>query len=269
MALEHAQGEILAFIDDDAYPVKDWLKNAVENFKDANVAAVGGPAITPPEDSLPQAASGLVYSSVIVSGNFTYRYLPKKRKEIDDYPSCNLLVRKSVMTELGGFNTEFWPGEDTKLCLDIVKKLRKRIIYDPAAVVYHHRRPLFSAHLDQISSYALHRGYFVKRYPETSFKFAYFLPTALLCGIIGGAIASFSSGLLAKIFFLFLASYLSLAVIFGIFSLPEKISSDLKFHRKIGLIAMVSAGIVLSHLYYGFYFLVGLVSPRLKEEMSL
>ncbi|MCU0652563.1 MAG: glycosyltransferase [Candidatus Omnitrophica bacterium] len=266
MALEHAEGEILAFIDDDAYPAKDWLKNAVENFKDANVAAVGGPAITPPEDSFSQVASGIVYSSMIVSGNFTYRYLPKKRGEIDDYPSCNLLVRKSVMTELGGFNTEFWPGEDTKLCLDIVKKLKKKIIYEPTAIVYHHRRPLFSAHLDQISSYALHRGYFVKRYPETSLKLAYFLPTILLASLVGGAVIVFYSAIFANIYFTCIAFYLSLVAILGVFSIPEKISAGLTLRKKIGMMAMVSAGIVLSHLYYGFYFLFGLLSPKLKEE---
>ena len=111
----HAKGEILAFLDDDAYPVKDWLKNAVKNFSDPQVAAVGGPAVTPEEDSDLQKTSGLIYSSVLVSGNFTYRYIPGKRQEVEDYPSCNFLVRKSVMQELGGFNTNFWPGEDTKL----------------------------------------------------------------------------------------------------------------------------------------------------------
>jgi cellulose synthase/poly-beta-1,6-N-acetylglucosamine synthase-like glycosyltransferase len=34
MAINYAKGEILAFIDDDAYPEKDWLKNAIKNFVD-------------------------------------------------------------------------------------------------------------------------------------------------------------------------------------------------------------------------------------------
>ncbi len=32
LALKHARGEILAFIDDDAYPRKDWLKKAMVHF---------------------------------------------------------------------------------------------------------------------------------------------------------------------------------------------------------------------------------------------
>ncbi len=30
IAMDYARGEILAFIDDDAYPQKDWLKNALK-----------------------------------------------------------------------------------------------------------------------------------------------------------------------------------------------------------------------------------------------
>ncbi|MCG2685994.1 glycosyltransferase, partial [Candidatus Parcubacteria bacterium] len=52
LALEHTGGEILAFIDDDAYPPKGWLRNAVKHFEDERVAAVGGPGVTPPGDSI-------------------------------------------------------------------------------------------------------------------------------------------------------------------------------------------------------------------------
>ena len=56
IGLKHANGDILAFLDDDAWPEKDWIKKAVENFKDEGIAAVGGPAITCPNDNLRQKA---------------------------------------------------------------------------------------------------------------------------------------------------------------------------------------------------------------------
>src|SRR3989338_3792152 len=62
IALNYAKGEIIAFIDDDAYPKNDWLKNAINNFADPLVAAVGGPAVTPENDDVKQKASGMVYS---------------------------------------------------------------------------------------------------------------------------------------------------------------------------------------------------------------
>jgi len=261
-ALNYANGEILAFIDDDAYPQKSWLTNALKNFQDPEVAAVGGPAVTPGEDSLRQKASGLVYSSGLVSAKFAYRYLPKNRIEVDDYPACNFFVRKSIMLDLGGFKTNFWPGEDTKLCLEITKSLGKKIIYDSTVLVYHHRRPLFTPHLRQIASYALHRGYFVKRYPATSLKISYFIPTLFLLGIIIGALLSLFFPSFRIIYFLALFLYLLLVFIFGILgALPLRGLS-----LKTSIIPLVSCGIILTHLVYGFYFLKGLLSRRLKEE---
>ena len=116
----------MAFLDDDAYPVESWLSLALKHFTDPEIAAVGGPAVTPDSDSLMQKASGGVYCSSLMSGQYVYRYLPKKERFVDDYPSCNFLVRKSVMLALGGFNTKFWPGEDTFLCLKIVQDLKRK-----------------------------------------------------------------------------------------------------------------------------------------------
>jgi len=255
VALKYAKGEILAFIDDDAYPQKDWLKNAAKNFLGPEVAAVGGPAVTPTEDNMRQKASGLVYASFLVSAKFVYRYLPKDRQEVDDYPSCNFLVRKSIMQELGGFKTSFWPGEDTKLCLDITKQLGKKIIYDPEVLVYHHRRPLFLPHLRQIANYALHRGYFVKRYPQTSLRISYFIPSVFLLFLAtGGIFALFFSSLRTTYFFI-LSLYLLLVVIFSI-------------NKGLRFTLLILFGTILTHLTYGFYFVRGLLSQRLKEGNS-
>lgn len=253
MALNYAQGEILAFIDDDAYPAPDWLKNAIENFKDENVAAVGGPARTPDEDCLRQKASGIIFASLLISGNYVYRYVAKEKRKVDDYPSCNFLVRKSVMRELGGFNTNFWPGEDTKLCLDITGKLGKKIIYDPRALVYHHRRPVFLPHLRQVASYALHRGYFVKRYPRTSRRLGYFIPSLFLLVLFGGGLLSIFSSSFRMIYVSGLFLYLFIVLIFSILNSPR-------------LAFLAFPGMILTHVAYGFYFLRGFFSSRLREE---
>lgn len=253
LALEYAKGETLAFIDDDAYPQKDWLKNAVRNFTDPDVAAVGGPAITPPNDGFMQKASGAVYASPLVSSKYIYRYLPKRRMEVDDYPSCNFLVRKSVMKELGGFNTAFWPGEDTKLCLDITKRLGKKIVYEPEAVVWHHRRPLFLPHLRQIANYALHRGYFARRYPQTSLRAVYFIPSLFLAVLICAGSLSLFLPPIRFIYILGISLYFILVLIVSVF-------------KGLKLFPFVFFGTVLSHFAYGFYFIIGLLSKKLKEE---
>ncbi len=51
MGAADSDAEIIAFIDGDAYPDYDWLRNAVPYFADDDVTAVGGPAVTPAGDS--------------------------------------------------------------------------------------------------------------------------------------------------------------------------------------------------------------------------
>jgi len=248
IGLKHAKGEIIAFIDDDAYPVREWLSRALVNFQDIQVAAVGGPAVTPPDDGIMQQASGKVYSALMVSGNFIYRYIPGKRLEADDLPSCNFIVRKSVIDQLGGFDTKYWPGEDTKLCLDITKKLGKKIIYDPGVLVYHHRRTLFKEHLKQIANYAFHRGFFVKKYPETSLRLSYFMPSILVGGLVLGPFIS----PLKDVYPAAVILYLILSALSGF------INSNIK----LGF--LVFLGIMLTHITYGIFFLKGLFISKLN-----
>ena len=265
IGLKYAKGEIIAFIDDDAYPVKDWLKFAIESFSDPQVAAVGGPAITPLDDSLGQQASGKIYSSLMVSGNFVYRYIPKAKREVDDLPSCNFIVRKNMMDELGGFNTSFWPGEDTKLCLDIAHKLNKKIIYDPNVLVYHHRRTVFKAHLKQIANYALHRGYFVKKFPETSFKLSYFIPSIFVVGLILGPFLP-----VRLVYFYCIILYLFLVILSSLLVVvpTQRIATKLRDcpRRGLSLSFMIFSGIILTHITYGIFFIKGLLARKLKEE---
>lgn len=253
MAAAQANGEILAFLDDDAYPASDWLRNALGHFSNPEIAAVGGPAITPESDTLMQKASGLVYSSLLVSAGYVYRYLPREERLVDDYPSCNLLVRKQVFQEAGGFNTKFWPGEDTFFCLKIIRDLKKKIIYDPKVLVYHHRRSLFRGHLKQIANYALHRGYFVKKFPETSLRPAYFIPSLFAAGITAGLPISFLNSTLKVFYNSVLIFYLAIALIFSL-------------RKDFRLIFLVFWGIIFSHLTYGLFFIRGLFSGKLKEE---
>jgi GT2 family glycosyltransferase len=253
-ALAHLSGDIVAFLDDDAYPQPTWLTNAVRYFADSQVAAVGGPAITAPDDGFAQVASGLVYASRLASGNTTYRHTPQKLIQVDDYPTCNLLVRRDVLERLGGFDTRFWPGEDTKLCLEITKTLGMKILYAPDVVVFHHRRPLFQAHLRQARSYGLHRGYFAKRFPQTSLRLPYFLPSLFLLSIVMGLPLSLAHPVLAGAYTLMWLAYL--ALLLGTV-VPLK-------NPKLAL--WVGLGIFLTHIVYGFWFLVGLFSRQLGEE---
>lgn len=253
IAINQCKGEICAFIDDDAFPGKGWLRNAKNHFENQEVAAVGGPGVTPENDSLMQKAGGAVYSSILGSGRNYYRFTPGILREVDDYPAYNLLIRKSILQEIGGFAATFYGGEDTKVCLSIIN-LGKKIIYDPAVVVYHHRRPLFISHLKQIRNVGIHRGYFVKTYPRTSRKLFYFLPSmgTLILGF--GIFLSFFSKLMMAI----LLTVLGLWLIAGFVS-------TLYISKDIRIAFLAAFGIITTHIAYGIAFIKGLFIKELRD----
>ncbi len=74
LGIQKAKGEIVAFLDDDAYPVANWLEQAVKYFTLPDVGGVGGPGVTPPGDPFMAQAGGRVYANLLVSGNYRYRY---------------------------------------------------------------------------------------------------------------------------------------------------------------------------------------------------
>ena len=250
-------------MDDDTFPAKEWLKVSIKIFKkDDLIGCVCGPAVTPNSDSIKQKASGLIYSSILVAGNHAFRYIPKKQREVFDFPSCNFLIKKSLFEQVGGFDKPFWPGEDTFLCLKILET-GKKIIYDPKVLVYHHRRTLFKEHLIQIENYAFHRGYFVKKYPKTSLRLEYFIPSFFILGLFAGAFLG--------LFFTWpRILYLGVFNIYLLFIIVNSILSVLNqkepFSTRIKLLFFIIPGIVLTHLTYGLYFIKGLFARKMLEE---
>ena len=260
LAIGDAAGEILVFIDDDAYPEMNFLEILEDDFQDHAVKAVGGPAITPPDDNFWQKVSGAVFLSPLSGGN-PARYIPYGAKmPVDDWPSVNFSIRKTTFKELNGFASEFWPGEDTKLCLDLIEKYPGSLIYDPALIAYHHRRAGLAKHLKQVGGYGLHRGFFAKRYPETSRKIKYFIPSLFLLFVIGGGLAGLFNNIAFKVYLLGWAVYL-LALVKALF--------DIRRYEKKLLISLNAVYyIFFTHLAYGYNFLKGFIFVRdLKSKL--
>ncbi len=262
LAIRDALGEFLVFIDDDAYPRKDILDVLDGDFADKEIAAVGGPAITPGSDSFLQKVSGAVFLSYI-SGGFPERYVPVgKKRLVTDWPTVNLSVRKSAFVKAGGFDCNFWPGEDTKFCLDVINKLKNnnKILYDPGVIAWHHRREGLMRHLKQIGSYGIHRGFFAKKYPKTSFRPRYFIPSCFLLFVFGGLILRHYFVTFDVLYILGWITY-GLAMLVALFDITRR-----QKNLPVALYALVY--IFLTHLVYGARFLQGfLFTKNLKSKM--
>ena len=249
---ERAVHDRLAFLDDDAYPREDWLRNADEAFSATGADAIGGPGVTPPGSPLAERASGLFFETLFGGGGMAYRYRPIGRAfPVDDYPTVNLLVDKRAFFSVGGFDNAYWPGEDTKFCLDFVKA-GHAIWYWPEVVVYHHRRRIVWPHLRQVGNYGKHRGYFARRFPETSARLTYFVPSLFLVGLVGlGAAGCVNATCRLALGFL-------LSIYFGLVSIDVFMRTC---DPRLGLLTILT--VFVSHLAYGAMFLRGLLGPSI------
>ncbi|MEM3430843.1 MAG: glycosyltransferase [Candidatus Bathyarchaeia archaeon] len=251
IGVANSKGELCAFTDSDAYPRCDWLRNGIKYFEDPMVGAVGGPGLTPEDDSPRQKASGYVTSSFMVGG-LSRRYKTKGLREVDDIHSCNFIARRKVLEEVGGWNEDYWPGEDTLMCLAI-RRAGYKILEASDVVVYHHRRPLFKQHLMQVSRFGMHRGFFAKRFGGNSMHLTYFMPSITLIGLVAIGFLTVITDLVSILLFALIGIYLATAFM-----------AAMQETRDGRIIPMVWVGIVLTHLTYGVFFIAGLIRPELE-----
>jgi len=256
LGAQKAKGDYLVFFDDDSFPSKKYFENAKKLVKKyPQYAALCGPCLTPPKDNIYKQASGLVWSSWLGSGGAgVYRNSVKSSRFVEDYPSVNLIVKKTDFFKSGMFDNHYWPGEDTVLCLNLTQKLKLKIYYHPSLIVYHHRRSVFIPHLQQITRYAIQRGYFAKKFPQTSFKIGYFLPSLLVLYLI----------LLIINFLIFNYNLLYFPIYLYISILIITFFSFILSKKNIFSSFLAIITIPLTHIYYGILFLYGLSKRQVK-----
>ena len=161
-----ASGEIIAFTDDDCVPEKDWLTQKLKNYSDPSVWACTGRVI----QGLTGGASGLfeevagqdlgkerrVFTPADVQGGIGFvlsnvqKVFAKHMKSGAPAPfgighGSSLSFRKKVFDTSGGFDIRFGGGAPFKGCDDIEMLYRvlrggHKIVYEPAAVIYHKHR---------------------------------------------------------------------------------------------------------------------------------
>ena len=156
--LEAATGEIVVYLDDDAYPDPHWLTYLAATFNTTEHAAVGGPNLAPPGDGdiaecVVNAPGGPVH--VLLSDT-----------EAEHIPGCNMAFRKSCLQTIGGFDATFRvAGDDVDVCWRIQQR-GWTIGFNPAAVVWHHRRNSIRAYWRQQQGYGKAEALLERKWPE-------------------------------------------------------------------------------------------------------
>ena len=133
---------ILGFIDADAKVEAQWLNKLVPHLNEPNVGGVSGSIETWNTDNLWARSIGYELKN-------RYRRIGKYTGRI---ATMNLLLKKSVIEETGGWNEKLPSQYDTDLGFRLSAKGYK-IAYEPAAVCYHFNRPTLKAYYRQQLQY--------------------------------------------------------------------------------------------------------------------
>jgi GT2 family glycosyltransferase len=167
IGMEAAQGEIIAYLDDDAYPDEHWLTYLVTTFKNSDYSGIGGPNISPPGD-------GFVSECVTNSpGNPVHVLLSDQ--EAEHIPGCNMAFRKDELQKVGGFDPRFRvAGDDVDICWR-VQQNGGVLGINPAATVWHHRRNSVRSYWNQQVGYGKAEAQLQKKWPHKHNSFGHWL----------------------------------------------------------------------------------------------
>jgi glycosyl transferase family 2 len=250
-AAELASGEILYFLDDDSLADPGNLGRLGRHFSVPGVAAVGGPSLTPADDSPWQQGFGLALAALFGGGGVRNRYRQAGATRATDDREiilCNLAMRAEVFRAMGGLDERLYPNEENELLVRI-GKAGATILHDPELAVHRSQRPDFRAFVRQLFTYGRGRG-----------------EQTLISGA-GGA-ATF----IPSLFLLYLGSLLFIhnpvysvpllcyAVGLSAFSLHEAVRAG-----RPALAALLAVIFPALHLAYGAGLLVGLAVPRFRR----
>jgi GT2 family glycosyltransferase len=141
-----SKGKIIAFIDDDAVPLVNWVEEIVKSFKlDPSIAVVTGPALPlwedKPIDWIPRELQWII-------GATTW-YDENKVCDVRHAWGMNMAFRRDIFLACNGFSTihglrrgeregiNRFPHEDVEFCLRLKRRTGMRIVYNPNVKVFH------------------------------------------------------------------------------------------------------------------------------------
>ena len=152
LAAKKFKSDILAFLDSDAYPKYDWLKNAVKILYEKKEKIIGGPSIPFPNQKLTEMLCYYAKRSYFVTGFMNFRKYLAEERYCDWLESCNLFILRKLYLKYGGMNEKKYLGEDKEFQERFKKKNPKlKVFYSSKIFVYHKERGILKFLLQRMA----------------------------------------------------------------------------------------------------------------------
>ncbi|NWJ47928.1 MAG: glycosyltransferase [Chloroflexi bacterium] len=150
-AIKEAQGEIIAYTDDDVAVDSLWLKAIVRPFEEPNVMCVTG--LVAPAERDTDAQNWFEEYNGFGKGFEKRYYVPGMRRNWAFFPlgsggfgtGANMAYRKSLFERVGGFDEALDVGTPTHGAGDLEMYYRTlhngfTLVYEPQALIWHYHR---------------------------------------------------------------------------------------------------------------------------------
>ncbi len=122
-----AKGDLLCFVDSDAFPASNWLEIILEEYSKGCLA--GGGSYMIPEFQMDKP---IVYAQYFLEFSEFIGFGNKRPKSV--IPSCNLFCDRELFNKVGGF-PKIRASEDSFLSMKINNHYK--MMYLPKAIMYH------------------------------------------------------------------------------------------------------------------------------------
>jgi glycosyltransferase involved in cell wall biosynthesis len=158
LGLEHADGEIVAYIDADAQADPEWLTYLALSLEAPQAAGAGGPNPVPPDDPpisqcVARAPGGPIH--VLLDD-----------ESAEHVPGCNMAFWRERLLEIGGFDPVYHAaGDDVDACWKLLD-LGYKIQFHASALVWHRRRNSVQAFWRQQVGYGKAEALVEGRHPD-------------------------------------------------------------------------------------------------------
>ncbi len=254
LGIREAQGKYIVRMDAHSVPSAGYVRRCVELLASGEASVVGMPWMIRPgtATSVAQAIAHAVAHPFGI-GDAQYRLKTSTPQLVDTVPFG--AFKKSLWTELGGFNEELLANEDYDFNYRVQKNGGK-VLLDSKEHSNYFARATFSELAAQYFRYGHWKAQMVKLHPR-SIRLRHFVAPAFVSSVVVFGLLSFFWLPALWALLVVLGSYALLATVFAL-SIASR-------SREWKLFFILPAVFFVIHCAWGLSFLLGLVKPPRRQ----